>query len=80
MNECRDCIQVKNLEDKIETLCKNLEDKNKSIWHQLNESKTERKDLEKRIKELEIISNVTEERLDGIFKSIEAIEKNIEKF
>jgi septal ring factor EnvC (AmiA/AmiB activator) len=68
MNECKECIQVKNLEDKI-----------KALWHQVEESKQERKDLDKRIIELERSSDVTEEKFDRIFNAIEAIEKNIEK-
>ena len=31
MNECKDCMQIKRLEDKI-----------KALWHQVNESKEQR--------------------------------------
>lgn len=65
---CRDCIQVKQLEDKI-----------KALWHQVDESKEERKDHEKRLIELERKSDVTEEKFDRIFDAIECIEKNTEK-
>lgn len=68
MNDCKDCIQIKNLEDKI-----------KALWHQVEESKEQRKDMEKRIIELERRSDVTEEKFDRIFDAIEAIEKNVEK-
>lgn len=68
MNECKDCIQVKNLEDKI-----------KALWHQIEESKDQRKDFEKRINELEIYKGETKEKFDRIFDSLNAIEKNIEK-
>ncbi|MVX62229.1 hypothetical protein GKZ28_00755 [Clostridium chromiireducens] len=68
MNECKDCIQIKNLEDKI-----------KALWHQIDESKEQRKDFEKRIIELERRSDVTEEKFDRLFDAIEAIEKNVEK-
>lgn len=69
MNEyCKDCVQVKNLEDKI-----------KALWHQVEESKEERRDHEKRIGELERKSDVTEEKFDRIFNAIKDIEKNIEK-
>lgn len=68
MNECKDCIQIANLEDKI-----------KALWHQVEESKEQRKDFEKRITELEISRGETKEKFDRIFNAIEAIEKNIEK-
>lgn len=68
MNECKECIQIKNLEDKIIAL-----------WHQVEESKEQRRDMEKRIIELERRSDVTEEKFDRIFDAIEAIEKNVEK-
>lgn len=68
MNECKDCIQAKNLEDKI-----------KALWHQVEESKEQRREFEKRITELERRSDVTEEKFDRIFDAIEAIEKNVEK-
>ncbi|MBN7576028.1 hypothetical protein C1H57_12420 [Clostridium sp. 2-1] len=68
MNDCKDCIRVKNLEDKI-----------KALWHQVEESKAERKELSERVGELERKSDVTEEKFDRLFNAIEAIEKNIEK-
>lgn len=69
MNEdCRECLQVKQLEDKI-----------KSLWHQIEESKEQRKDFEVRISSLERKLDVTEEKFDRIFTAIESIEKNIEK-
>jgi septal ring factor EnvC (AmiA/AmiB activator) len=68
MNDCKDCIQIKNLEDKI-----------KALWHEVTESKEQRKEFEKRINELEIHKGETKEKFDRIFSSIEAIEKNIEK-
>jgi len=68
MNECKDCIQIKNVEDKI-----------KALWHQVEESKEQRKDFEKRITELEIHKAETKEKFDRIFNAIEGIEKNIEK-
>jgi len=68
MSECKDCIQCKNLEDKI-----------KALWHQVQESKTDRKELNERVIELERRSDVTEEKFDRIFDAIEAIEKNVEK-
>ena len=66
--ECKNCIQVKSLEDKI-----------KSLWHEAEESREQRKDIEKRVVELERKSDVTEEKFDRIFTAIEAIEKNVEK-
>ncbi len=68
MNDCKDCIHVKNLEDKI-----------KALWHQVEESKEQRKEFEKRITELEIYKGETKEKFDRIFESLNAIEKNIEK-
>lgn len=68
MNECKDCIQIKNLEDKI-----------KALWHQVEESKEQRRDFEKRLTELEIHKAETKEKFDRIFNAIECIEKNIEK-
>lgn len=66
--ECKDCIQIKNMEDKI-----------KSLWHAVNEQKELSKEVEKRLTDLERSSDVTEEKFDRIFNAIEAIEKNIEK-
>lgn len=68
MNDCKDCIQIKNLEDKI-----------KALWHQIEESKADRKELNERVVELERNSDVTKEKFDRIFDAINAIEKNIEK-
>lgn len=68
MNECKECIRVKNLEDKI-----------KALWHQVEESKADRKELNEKVSELERKSDVTEEKFDRLFDAIEAIEKNIEK-
>lgn len=68
MNDCKDCIQIRNLEDKI-----------KALWHQIEESKEQRKDFEKRIIELEIHRGETKEKFDRIFDAINAIEKNIAK-
>ncbi len=66
--ECKDCIQVKNLEDKI-----------RALWHAVNEIKEQNRDFEKRATDLERSSDVTEEKFDRIFTAIAAIEKNIEK-
>lgn len=68
MNECKDCMQIKSIEDKI-----------KALWHQVEESKEQRRDFEKRITELEINRGETKEKFDRIFNAIECIEKNIEK-
>ena len=69
MNEdCKDCIQVKNLEDKI-----------RALWHTVNEIKEQNRDFEKRATDLERASDVTEEKFDRIFTAIGSIEKNIEK-
>ncbi len=69
MNEaCKDCIQVKNLEDKI-----------RALWHTVNEIKSQNIVFEKRITDLERASDVTEEKFDRIFTAIGSIEKNIEK-
>lgn len=66
--ECKDCLQVKSIEDKI-----------RSLWHTINEIKLQDKDFEKRITDLERASDVTEEKFDRIFTAIGSIEKNIEK-
>lgn len=77
--DCKDCIQVKNLEDKI-----------RALWHVVGELKVGIKDIEKklndqiekfekRITDLEISSSVTDEKLDRIFTAMSSMEKNIEK-
>jgi septal ring factor EnvC (AmiA/AmiB activator) len=67
-DDCKDCIQVKNLEDKI-----------RALWHAVNEIKEQNRDFEKRATDLERASDVTEEKFDRIFTAIGSIEKNIEK-
>lgn len=67
-DQCKDCVHVVNIQDKI-----------KSIWHAINEQKELSRDFEKRVTDLERYSDVTEEKFDRIFASIEGIEKNIEK-
>lgn len=66
--DCRDCIQIKNIENRI-----------KDIWCQVEESKEYRRELEKRVTDLEINRAETKEKLDRIFNAIDSIEKNIEK-
>lgn len=77
--ECKDCLQVKSIEDKI-----------RSLWHVVGELKAHNKEIEKkaddqsekfelRITGLERASDVTEEKFDRIFTAIGSIEKNIEK-
>ncbi|SHG90834.1 hypothetical protein [Tepidibacter thalassicus] len=68
MNECKDCIQVKNLEDRI-----------KSVWNAINETKGFIKDFEKRITDLEIAKSESRKDIERIFDAIETIEKNIVK-
>lgn len=68
MNDCKDCVYMQNVNDKIKTL-----------WMQIEESKQQRKDFEKRITELEINRGETKEKFDRIFNAISSIEKNIEK-
>lgn len=67
-DDCKDCLQVKNLDDKI-----------KAIWDTLNEIKDQNKDVEKRTASLERLSDVTEEKLDRIFTAIGSMERNLEK-
>lgn len=68
MNECKDCVQVKNLEDRI-----------KSVWNAINETKDTIKDFEKRITDLEIARSENRKDIERIFDAIEVIEKNIVK-
>lgn len=68
MSECKDCVQVKNLEDRI-----------KSVWNAINEIKEIAKDFEKRITELEIARSENRKDIERIFDAIEVIEKNIVK-
>ena len=68
MNECKDCIQVKNIEDRI-----------KSVWNAVNETKDTLKDFEKRITDLEIARSENRKDIERIFDAIEVIEKNIVK-
>jgi septal ring factor EnvC (AmiA/AmiB activator) len=67
MNEnCKDCVQVRNLEDKI-----------KSVWNAINESKDQLKDHESRIKELEVNKGETTIMLQNIKETTERIEQSI---
>lgn len=68
MNECKDCVQVRNLEDKI-----------KSVWNAVNELKNYTKDFEKRVTDLEIARSENRKDIERIFDAIEIIEKNIVK-
>ena len=68
MNECKDCVQAKNLEDRI-----------KSVWNAINETKDTIKDFEKRITDLEIARSENRKDIERIFDAIEVIEKNIVK-
>lgn len=68
MSECKDCIQAKNLEDRI-----------KSVWNAVNETKDTLKDFEKRIMDLEIARSESRKDIERIFDAIEVIEKNIVK-
>lgn len=68
MNECKDCIQVRNIEDRI-----------KSVWNAVNETKDTLKDFEKRITDLEIARSENRKDIERIFDAIEVIEKNIVK-
>lgn len=68
MNECKDCVQVRNLEDRI-----------KSVWNAVNETKDTIKDFEKRITDLEIARSENRKDIERIFDAIEVIEKNIVK-
>ncbi len=68
MPECKDCIQVKSLEDKIA-----------SIWRVINELKVCNKANEDSIKELEIAKSEDRKDLERIFKSIEDIKDSLNK-
>lgn len=65
---CKDCFQVKNLEDKI-----------KSVWNALNEEKDRARKAEERITELEIAKGEHKKDFERIFDSIAKIEGNIAK-
>lgn len=67
-DECKDCVQVKGLEDKI-----------KALWHQVDESKGQRKDHEKRISDLEGNDKKTAETIEWIKSSIEEIKTSLSK-
>jgi len=58
---------------------KALEDKIKALWHQVEESKEQRKDHEKRIVSLEVAKSEDRKDLDRIFDSIEEIKNNLNK-
>jgi len=58
---------------------KALEDKIKALWHQVEESKEQRKDHEKRIVALEVAKSEDRKDLDRIFDSIEEIKNNLNK-
>lgn len=63
---CKDCIQVQNLEDKI-----------KALWHQVEESKEERKDFEKRITDLEISQGENKKDFNRLFDDVEEIKQSL---
>jgi uncharacterized coiled-coil protein SlyX len=58
---------------------KNLEDRIKSVWNAINETKGFIKDFEKRITDLEIAKSESRKDIERIFDAIETIEKNIVK-
>lgn len=64
---CSNCVYIKSLEDKIA-----------SIWKQIQESKEQRNDHEKRIAKLETNTSVLEEKLDRMEKNIEKIMQILE--
>ena len=68
MSECKDCIQVKSIEDKIA-----------SIWHVIKEFKATDKDYEKRLTDLEIAKGEDRKDLERISKAIEEIKKSLDK-
>jgi septal ring factor EnvC (AmiA/AmiB activator) len=67
MNEnCKDCIQIGNIEDKI-----------KSLWHATNEIKDQNKDFEKRINELEIANSENKKDFKRAFDDIAEIKNSL---
>jgi predicted nuclease with TOPRIM domain len=65
---CKECIQIANMEDKL-----------RSVWHVLNELKDKDKDIDKRVSNLEQHNSANIEKFDRIFNSIESIEKTLDK-
>jgi septal ring factor EnvC (AmiA/AmiB activator) len=63
---CKDCIQVEYIEDKI-----------KSLWHATNEIKNQNKDFEKRINELEIANSENKKDFKRAFDDIEEIKNSL---
>lgn len=66
--DCSNCLQVKNLDDKM-----------KGLWKEVEASKAERKELSERVKVLEEYKVETKGKFERIFEALEAIEKNVEK-
>ena len=64
---CSDCLYVKSIEDKIA-----------SVWKQIQESKDQRNDHERRIAKLETNTSVLEEKIDRMEKNIEKILATLE--
>lgn len=58
---------------------RNIEDRIKSVWNAVNETKDTLKDFEKRITDLEIARSENRKDIERIFDAIEVIEKNIVK-
>ena len=56
-----------------------IEDRIKSVWNAVNETKYTLKDFEKRITDLEIARSENRKDIERIFDAIEVIEKNIVK-
>lgn len=64
---CSDCLYARALDDKIA-----------SIWKQIQESKDQRNDHERRIAKLETNTSVLEEKLDRMEKNVEKILATLE--
>lgn len=58
---------------------RNIEDRIKSVWNAVNETKETLKDFEKRVTDLEIARSESRKDIERIFDAIEIIEKNIVK-
>lgn len=67
-DNCIDCLQVKNLEDKI-----------KAIWKQIEKSEGQLKEQEKRISDLESDTNELKTQFKNIEKTLEKIDKKLDK-
>lgn len=61
------------MSDELEIMFKNIEDKFKSVWHEINESKVERTELFKRVGCLEVDTGSIKADVKNLCKSVDSL-------